>query len=86
MRKDTKKLETVQSSITSMGFPRLQKSGEMCLWTDRSECLENSGTLIETVCVTMKKIHSLNVPCEGFMFYTSGLEVEKFKGPECGEV
>ena len=46
--------KTVRLSITSMGFPLLQKSGEL---GDRSECLENSGTLTETV--TKKDVHSL---------------------------
>ena len=65
--------KTVQSSITSMGFPLLQKTGEMC--GTRSTCLENSGTLTEAACVTMNQIRSLNVPCPGFMLYTSGVEV-----------
>ncbi len=46
---------------------------EMCP-VDRSACLEKSGTLTETACAT-QQIHSLNVPCAGFMFCTSGLEV-----------
>ena len=41
------------------------KSPEKGVRTDRSVCLENSGTLTESACTTKKQIHSLNVSCVG---------------------
>ena len=43
------KKERVQSSITSIGFPLLQKPVEMCDRSVRSECLGNSGTLTKSL-------------------------------------
>ena len=60
------------------------RSPEKCVWADRSVCLENSGTLTETACATMKQIRSSSVPCTGFMIYRSGVPSQAMELEEMG--
>jgi len=67
--------KTVQSSITSMGFPLLQKSGQICV--DRQIVRGRTDRVSGKVWnfKVNRGQSSSNVQCSGFMFYTSSLEV-----------
>ncbi len=69
----TPKKATKQSSITSMGFPLLQKPTEMCV--DRQFQILTSDPTGRGVCQMKKRIHCTSAPCTSIMCCTSGMQV-----------
>ena len=82
MRKDDKKEDrTIVNHFHGVFYSAEVRRN---LWANRSECLENSGTLTETACATMKQIRSSSVPCTGFMIYRSGVPSQAMELEEMG--